>query len=176
MSKTGSPEVGAAFLRFLANTADNDDSGDSLFETFDRMALGECGVHAIQARDGYMQCRCTVGPKTRNGFSTMHGGCIATLIDVVSSAALVTVWGSPGVSVSMDIHYISPGMAGSVLEVRARVVHAGQRLATMTVDIVDIENEDRVVSHGTHVKCYSKNDNTFHTATKDPQPCMISKF
>jgi len=156
---SGSPELGAAFLQFLVDSRDTElqHTTTSWVECFDRIALGECDIHAVHAEEGYMQCRCVVKPKTRNGFSTMHGGCIATLIDVVSSAALVTIWGTPGVSVSMNIHYISPGVADAILEVRARVVRAGKHMATMTVDIVDCRNET-IISHGTHVKMHTKKD------------------
>lgn len=178
---SGSPELGAAFLRFLVHGYSSGQGNDAHeWESFDRVALGGCDVHSIQAGEGWMQCRCVVRPTTMNGFLTMHGGCIATLIDVVSSAALVTIWGTPGVSVSMDVQYISPGLADSVLEVRARVLRAGKHIATMTVDIVDTGKNDMIISHGVHVKSYSKSDRplslgtTIPTKGKDPK--MSSKL
>ena len=157
----GSPELGVTFLRFVTDGPSSDDEKaehDSTWECFDRTALRGCGIHSIKAGDGYIQCRFVVKPQTMNLFSTLHGGCIATLIDVVSSAALVTLWGTPGVSVTMNIHYISPGLADTTLDVRARVIRAGKQMATMVVDIVDTRDDDRIISYGTHVKIYSKTD------------------
>lgn len=173
----GSPALGAAFLRFLIGDGSNGGEHTSeipVLETFDRIALGECGIHSIRGGVRSMQCRCIVGPRTRNGFSTLHGGCIATLIDVVSSAALVTVWGSPGVSMSMNVNYTSPGRADAVLEVRAQVVHLTKRMATMTVEIVDPVHDDRMISHGTHVKMMSRHDRPLQLDTT-PSPSGESR-
>jgi len=38
------------------------------------------------------------------------------------------------------------------------VICAGKQMATMAVDIVDTRDDDRIISHGTHVKMYSKMD------------------
>lgn len=56
----------------------------------------------------------------QNRYGTLHGGCIATLVDVVSTAALVTVSEKAGVSLSMNIDYISPQPGGEEVEITAK--------------------------------------------------------
>ena len=43
----------------------------------------------------------------QNRYGTLHGGCIATAVDVVSTAALVTVSPDPGVSADLSVRYLS---------------------------------------------------------------------
>ena len=50
-------------------------------------------------------------------------GCVATLVDVVTSAALVTVSRRSGMSLSISVDYLSPGTGGEEVEVDARVRH-----------------------------------------------------
>ena len=143
------PALGAAFLRMLVDGA--------LRKTFDSEALKGCDVHDIRAEDGAVSCKVWVRPTTANMFSTMHGGCHATLIDVVSTAALVTLTGRPGVSVTLSINYLRPGVANSELEVRSRVVKYGKKLGTIVTDIIDIVSGETCVT-GTHVKAMSSTE------------------
>jgi acyl-coenzyme A thioesterase 13 len=138
-----SPALGSAFLRTLV-------SGE-VRETFDSVSLSGCDVHGIRAGEGEIQCRVRVTPSAVNMFDTMHGGCLATLVDVVSTAALVTVTGKPGVSVSITMNYVRAGAKDAELEVRSRVAKHGKRLATMITDVVDVASGELCVT-GTHVK------------------------
>ncbi|TXT13240.1 hypothetical protein VHUM_00607 [Vanrija humicola] len=53
-----------------------------------------------------------------NPLGNMHGGCSATIVDVMTSAAIATIssdkfWGLPmlsGVSVTLDMQYFHPGL------------------------------------------------------------------
>jgi hypothetical protein len=46
----------------------------------------------------------------------VHGGCIATLVDVIGSAAIVTLADRGGVSVSINTTYLSPAPIGQASE------------------------------------------------------------
>lgn len=60
-------------------------------------------------------------------------GCAATLVDVVTSAALVTVSKRSGVSLSISVDYLSPGTGGEEVEVDARVRHPCNSLRFLRV-------------------------------------------
>lgn len=60
-------------------------------------------------------------------------GCAATLVDVVTSAALVTVSKRSGVSLSISVDYLSPGTGGEEVEVDARVRHPFNTLGFLRV-------------------------------------------
>ncbi len=141
--------LGAAFLRTLVD--------GSVRSTFDHVALRGCDVHDIRAESGAVSCKVWVRSPTENMFSTMHGGCHATLIDVVSTAALVTVTGKPGVSVSLSISYLRPGVSNAELEVKSRVVKFGKRLGTIVTDIVDLVTGEMLVT-GIHIKAMASSE------------------
>jgi acyl-coenzyme A thioesterase 13 len=142
-SQLPNPALGSEFLQMLVS--------GTVRTTFDSHALSGCNVHDIRAEAGLVSCKVFVRPETANMFGTMHGGCHATLIDVVSTAALVTVTGKPGVSVSLALNYVRPGAAQRELEVTSRVLKHGKRLATMVTEVVDVVSGDVCVT-GTHVK------------------------
>lgn len=130
--------LGVAFLAMLTNGTER--------VTFDSHALSGCDVHDIHAEPGLVTCKVFVRPTTANMFGTMHGGCHATLIDVVSTAALVTVTGRPGVSVSLTVNYLRPGASNAELEVRSRVIKHGKKLGTIVTDIVDTASGETCVT------------------------------
>jgi len=152
------PAIGAAFLRMLVD--------GTVRQTFDAHALAGCEVHDVRAERGVVTCKVFVRPTTANMFGAMHGGCIATLVDVVSTAALVTVTGKPGVSVSLALNYVRPGSANRELEVRSTVVKYGLKLGTISTDVVDVASGETVAT-GTHVKAISSREASLeHLASK----------
>lgn len=72
------------------------------------------------------------------------------MVDVVSTAALVTQCDHPGVSVNIDVAYMSPGPAGEEVQVDARVVKVGANLAFMEVTVTS--GDGKVVAKGSHTK------------------------
>ena len=64
--------------------------------------LTSLSSHSSPAQDfeltpGRCVCVFTVRPRVQNRYGTLHGGCVATLVDVVSTVALLTVSKDPGV-------------------------------------------------------------------------------
>lgn len=70
----------------------------------------------------------TVGDSVRNRYQTLHGGCTATLIDTVGSAALITVSTRSGVSLNISTTYLAAMPAGEDVEIDARVVRVRAEL------------------------------------------------
>lgn len=117
-------------------------------ESFDRTALE--GITNVRFTNG--RCRCTfpVRGDKQNRYGTLHGGCIATLVDVISTAALVTKSNHPGVSVDISVSYMSPGPAGETVEGDATLTKLGANLAFMDVTITN--EQGKVVAKGSHTK------------------------
>jgi acyl-coenzyme A thioesterase 13 len=137
--------------RFAGGTTENAKTFLDLLlanESFDRNALG--GIKNVRFSDGRCQCTFPVRGDKQNRYGTLHGGCIATLVDVISTAALVTKSGQPGVSVDIQVSYMSPGLSGTEVEVDATLVKLGKNLAFMEVKIVDAHGT--VVAKGSHTK------------------------
>ena len=74
---------------------------------------------------------------TRNG-GLMHGGAVASLMDSASAFAVMTLLepGQQTVTVDLQIHFLRPVLQGRI-EARARVLRAGRRLATLSIDVTD---------------------------------------
>ena len=148
----GSPQAAIRFLEILKT------SEEGAEEYFDATVLQDCEMDQVACdKPGLLTCSIRVTPRVQNRFGILHGGCIASLVDVIGTAALMSMDGRPGKSVSINVSYLQAAQGDSLYEVHARVVNKGRSLATIIVDIIDPVSKG-VVSHGTHVKYMSKND------------------
>ncbi|KAJ8334288.1 hypothetical protein SKAU_G00399270 [Synaphobranchus kaupii] len=90
-------------------------------------------VNIVSASPGKIVCEMKVEEEHTNRGGTLHGGLTATLVDIVSSAALTyTERGSPGVSVDMNITYMNAAKLGEDVLITAQVLKQGRTLAFAT--------------------------------------------
>ncbi len=80
------------------------------------LSFGDCCYSCDDAEHEQLAKCCS----TRN--STLHGGCSATIVDTVGSAALVTISKRPGVSIAIHTTYLAGMPAGEDVEVEAKVL------------------------------------------------------
>ena len=68
----------------------------------------------------------------------MHGGALASLADSASAFAVLSTLdgGEQTVTVDLTLHYLRPATEGK-LTAHARVLRAGRRLATVSIEISD---------------------------------------
>ena len=59
------------------------------------------------ASHGNFECELTVDESHLNRVGGLHGGFTATLVDNISTAAIMTTGSRPGVSVDMNISYVN---------------------------------------------------------------------
>ena len=90
-----------------------------------------------------------------NQLGTLHGGCTATLVDCISTYALVTDSEESlrflGVSVNMNIDYMKAGRLDSEIIIDAQLKKRGKKLAFLDVEIRDKESND-LLAKGSHTK------------------------
>ena len=74
---------------------------------------------------------------TRNE-GLMHGGAVASLMDTASAFAVMSLLepGQSTVTIDLMIHFLRPVLRGRI-EARARVLRAGRRIATLSIDVTD---------------------------------------
>ena len=60
-------------------------------------------VQVTSASNGSLVCELTVDEGHLNRIGGLHGGLTATLVDSISTAAILTTGSPPGVSVDMNI-------------------------------------------------------------------------
>ncbi|KAL3140714.1 hypothetical protein ABBQ32_005270 [Trebouxia sp. C0010 RCD-2024] len=109
------------------------------------------GLTDITASPGKVVCTLPIKHRVKNRYKTLHGGCTATLVDVIGSAAVMTVAEHSGVSLQISIDYLSELPAGEECEATATVSHLGKSTATASVDL-RVKRTGRLAARGTHVK------------------------
>lgn len=119
--------------------------------TYDAAPLRRCVDPTFPEGGGKFACELEVTRELTNRFGTLHGGCIATLVDVLTTVALLTVSDRGGVSTDLSCSYVSPAEVGTRVRVACEVVKAGRTLAWMKCEITRVD-DGSVVARGSHTK------------------------
>ncbi|KAI9019184.1 HotDog domain-containing protein [Phycomyces nitens] len=90
-----------------------------------------------------------------NMLGSLHGGCVATLIDVCSTCTILTYegkskWKTVGVSTDLSISYIRGISPGSVARIECEVQRVGKTMANIYTTIYDERNN--LCYTGSHTK------------------------
>ena len=101
---------------------------------FDK-CLEDAGLNCIEIGPEAVICELVVSEQLANNFGTLHGGALATLVDVVGTMALL---GRdplrPGVSVEMNQSFCSAAHIGDRLSIRGSVLRYGRTLGFTQVE------------------------------------------
>ncbi|KAL8182438.1 UNVERIFIED_CONTAM: Acyl-coenzyme A thioesterase 13 [Gekko kuhli] len=99
----------------------------------------------LSASAGKVVCEMKVEEEHTNRGGTLHGGLTATLVDVVSTAALMyTERQAPGVSVDMNISYMSAAKIGDEILITAEVL----KQVDVNLNLEALQDRRRVDSKG----------------------------
>ncbi|NWH77805.1 ACO13 thioesterase, partial [Piaya cayana] len=110
----------------------------------------------LSATPGKVVCEMKVEEEHTNRNGTLHGGLTATLVDVVSTAALLyTERGLPGVSVDMNITYTTAAKIGEDVLITAQILKQGRNIAFATVDLTN-KATGKLIAQGRHTKYIGK--------------------
>uniref|UniRef100_G3NLE3 Acyl-coenzyme A thioesterase 13 n=1 Tax=Gasterosteus aculeatus TaxID=69293 RepID=G3NLE3_GASAC len=109
-------------------------------------------VDVLSATPGKVVCEMRVEEEHTNRGGTLHGGLTATLVDVISTMAIMyTERGAPGVSVDMNITYVNAAKMGEDVLITAQVLKQGRTLAFATVDLTN-KATGKLIAQGRHTK------------------------
>ncbi|KPP71128.1 hypothetical protein Z043_109993 [Scleropages formosus] len=109
-------------------------------------------VNIVSASPGKVVCEMKVEEEHLNRMGTLHGGMTATIVDVISTTALLyTERGVPGVSVDMNITYMNAAKLGEDLLITAQVLKQGRTMAFATVDLAS-KATGKLIAQGRHTK------------------------
>lgn len=97
------------------------------------------GMTLEAAGDGRCTVKLPVGDAVQNMVGTLHGGAIATLVDIAGTIAIMSADADhrPGVTTDLNTSYFSAAAAGDVVTAEARVLKSGRTLAFVEVDLVN---------------------------------------
>ena len=86
-----------------------------------------------------------------NGVGTLHGGLTATLIDNLTTVAILTKPPHrPGVSIDMNISYLRPAKIGDEIIINTEVVMMGRTLAFTSAEL--LHQDGKIIANGRHTK------------------------
>ncbi|XP_028317463.1 acyl-coenzyme A thioesterase 13 [Gouania willdenowi] len=109
-------------------------------------------VELVSACPGKVVCGLRVEEEHTNRGGTLHGGLTATLVDVISTMAIMySERGAPGVSVDMNITYLNAAKMGEDVLITAHVLKQGRTLAFATVDLTS-KATGKLIAQGRHTK------------------------
>ncbi|KAM5298335.1 acyl-coenzyme A thioesterase 13 [Ctenodactylus gundi] len=109
-------------------------------------------VILISAAPEKVICEMKVEVEHTNKLGTLHGGLTATLVDCISTMALLcSERGAPGVSVDMNITYMSPAKIGEEIVITANILKQGRTLAFTSVDLTN-KATGKLIAQGRHTK------------------------
>lgn len=108
-------------------------------------------LSVVSASQGKVTCELKVEEEHLNTRNTLHGGLTATIIDNVSTMAIMSAEKPPGVSLDMNISYLRAAHPGDILTIKADCSKAGKTLAFTSVDIFN-KKDGKLVAQGRHTK------------------------
>ncbi|XP_078610381.1 acyl-coenzyme A thioesterase 13-like isoform X2 [Branchiostoma floridae x Branchiostoma japonicum] len=107
-------------------------------------------VQVVSAVPGKGVFEMKVADEHLNMPGTLHGGLTATLVDVLTTFALLSVEGKPGVSTDLHVSYMKAAKPGETITITAEVLKRGRTLAYTRAEIKNEQGD--MVAQGLHTK------------------------
>lgn len=96
------------------------------------------GLKILSLRRGEAVVSMPVRQELTRMSGIVHGGAVASLMDTASAFAVLSLLGADEQTVTVDLtlHFLRP-VSGGCVEARARVVRAGRRVVTVSIEAAD---------------------------------------
>ncbi|KAI8802553.1 HotDog domain-containing protein [Cladochytrium replicatum] len=119
-------------------------------KNFDRFITDSMRIVDASATEGMAVYEFLVQTQHTNAYGTLHGGIIASLIDICSSGAAIALADTPfGVSVELSSTYIAAAKEGEVVRVES-VCHKVGKSVGFTSTTIYVG--DKLIAKGNHTK------------------------
>ena len=99
---------------------------------------------------GYAKVELKLKRDFLNWDNTIHGGVIATLLDQAFGCASNTLE-NVYIAVQMNIHFLAAAPVGETIYAESRVLHAGKRVGTSEMTVIDSKGKTIARATGTTV-------------------------
>lgn len=99
--------------------------------------VAHCGIEALDVVEGRTRLRLVPGPMSVNQLGIVHGGLLATLVDVAMGSAARIAAGRSVMTLDMQVAFLAPGRGPLVAE--GRVVRAGRSVVFCEAEVRDEE-------------------------------------
>ncbi len=119
---------------------------DPDFFGFDTFALRHCSADLLEATPNFTKWSLTIGSELCNKSGNLHGGAAATLLDTLTSTALMTIakdgfMDGGHVSRTITMTYLRPVPMGAKVTVESEVHAAGRNTANIVGKIYNSEGK-----------------------------------
>lgn len=109
------------------------------------------GMKVLSVNPGKVEMELEVKEEHLNNAGTLHGGMICTIVDSVSTYAIATTKDNKfGVSVDLNVSFLSAAFPGEKVTIKSEVLRTGQNLAYADVNIY--KEDGKLVATGRHTK------------------------
>ncbi|BFF99635.1 acyl-coenzyme A thioesterase 13 [Drosophila madeirensis] len=108
-------------------------------------------VTILGGGDGTCQAELKVDADHVNPYNGLHGGYIVTLVDMITTYALMSKPCHPGVSVDINVNYLNGARLGDEVVIEANISKIGKYLAFIECTLRH-KKDDTVIAKGTHMK------------------------
>uniref|UniRef100_A0A7C9DWA7 Acyl-CoA hydrolase n=1 Tax=Opuntia streptacantha TaxID=393608 RepID=A0A7C9DWA7_OPUST len=110
------------------------------------------GLRTDLIEPGRILCSFKVPARLLNTANTLHGGAIASLIDLVGSAVIYTTGiRSTGVSVEINVSYLDAALLDEEIEIEAKTLRVGKVIAVVSVELRKMAT-GKIIAQGRHTK------------------------
>jgi len=100
-------------------------------------------------------CSLVIDERTANSYGTLHGGAIASLVDIVGTLALLAQDASKGgVTVELSTSYCSSAKLGSRVTIHGKTLKLGKSLGFTQVDV--FSEAGALIASGRHTKAFGQ--------------------
>ncbi|XP_052872809.1 acyl-coenzyme A thioesterase 13 isoform X2 [Anopheles cruzii] len=114
-------------------------------------------VLMVSGGDGRCLAEFKVGEEHLNRAGGLHGGFTATIVDVVTTYALMTKENAvPGVSVDIHVSYLKGARQGDDVIIDANTIRAGRNLAFLECELRH-KKDNSIIAKASHTKYIGSN-------------------
>ncbi|XP_065362238.1 acyl-coenzyme A thioesterase 13 [Calliphora vicina] len=137
----GTRKKGAEFIKHITEIIKNSTGFEKHLEK----------VIITSGGEGKCTAEFTVSREHLNRMGGLHGGFTATLVDMVTTYALMSKPCHPGVSVSISVDYLKAAKEGDDVLIDANLLKAGKKLAFLEC-ILKHKKDNSIIAKGSHTK------------------------
>jgi acyl-CoA thioesterase len=94
----------------------------------------QIGIRLIELRTGFARASLSVTGATLNIYQMAHGGAIFSIADQACEAA-GNSFGVPAVALQNNLHFLTAGRSGDILEATAKVTHRSSRIGLIEFEV-----------------------------------------
>jgi len=121
-------------------------------ESYSKTVLENIQLEKVNMQDSSIIFKMKVSPKIANAAGNLHGGAIATIVDMMTTITIVIFdkHNRAGVSVNLGVSYVTAATIGETIFVESKLLKSGKNLAFSECTIR--KSDGQVVASARHTK------------------------